>query len=412
MPIEVSPYPMIAVSEAMQIVVQHGKPLPAERVPRAAALGRVLAEDVSAHEDQPPFIASTVDGYALRSDDGQQPRRLRGDVRAGTSAGPISRGEAVRIMTGAPMPEGADTVVMFEWAVQQGDLVTPEAMPKPGENLRPIGSDLRAGDLVLPAGTRIGPVETGLLAALGIREVRAHRLPTVAVLTTGDEIVDADSEPSGPVIRDSNAPTALAVLQEWGYPAVFLGIARDKLEDQEAAIRAGLRQADVVITSGGVSVGSHDLIKSIFSKVGTIHFGRILFKPGKPLTFATAGDKLLFGLPGNPVSAYVCLSLFVRPALRRLAGESDVLPVLAPAVAGEPLRPSADRPDYQRAVARWEHGALVVRTTGTQGSSRLRSLAGANALAIVPIGTQPLAPGSPVTCILLGPVGGDAQVGI
>ncbi|MCS7002419.1 MAG: molybdopterin-binding protein, partial [Dehalococcoidia bacterium] len=163
--------------------------------------------------------------------------------------------------------------------------------------------------------------------------------------------------------------------------------------------------------SGGVSVGSHDLIKPIFARLGTVHFGRIRFKPGKPLTFATVGSQLLFGLPGNPVSAYVCLALFVRPALRRLAGEADVAPTVVPAVAGEPLRASPDRPDYQRAVARWEQGRVVVRVTGPQGSSRLRSLVGANALVIVPPGATPLPAGSAVDAILLGPVDGDRRLG-
>lgn len=411
MPTEVSPYPMVPVDEALRVILRRVTPLPGERVRRQDALGRVLAEPVIAPEDQPPFVASTVDGFAVRSQDGVAPRRLRGDVRAGASAGPLGPGECVRIMTGAPLPAGADAVVMFEWAEQQGEMVIPEAAPKPGDNLRPVGSDVRAGDEVIPAGSRLGPVELGLLAALGIADVVVHRRPRVAILTTGDEIVDAEATPTGPAIRDSNAPTALAALAEWGFEGEFLGIARDVADEQEALIRRGMARADVVVTSGGVSVGTHDLIKPIFAKLGELHFGRIAFKPGKPLTFATAGRTLLFGLPGNPVSAYVCLALFVRPALRRLAGETDVLPALVEAVAGEPLRPSPDRPDYQRAIARWERGRLVVRTTGPQGSSRLRSLVGANALVIVPAGTTPLPAGAPVDVILLGPVGGDRLLG-
>ncbi|MCS6803324.1 MAG: molybdopterin molybdotransferase MoeA [Chloroflexota bacterium] len=411
MPTEISPYPMVPVDEALRVILRHAAPLPAERVARQQALGRVLAEPVRAAEDQPPFIASTVDGFAVRAEDGVAPRRLRGEVRAGTSAAPIGPGECVRIMTGAPLPAGADAVVMFEWAELRDGVVIPEVLPKPGDNLRPIGSDMRAGEEAIPAGARLGPVEIGLLAALGIRDVVVHRRPRVAILTTGDEIVDADATPTGPAIRDSNAPAALAALAEWGFEGEFLGIARDVAEEQEALIRRGIERADVVVTSGGVSVGTHDLIKPIFAKLGQLHFGRIAFKPGKPLTFATAGRTLLFGLPGNPVSAYVCLALFVRPALRRLAGEEEVLPALVEAVAGEPLRPAPDRPDYQRAVARWEGGRLVVRTTGPQGSSRLRSLVGANALVIVPAGTTPLPAGTLVDAILLGPVSGDRLLG-
>jgi molybdopterin molybdotransferase len=411
MPTEVSPYPMLPVEEALRLILRHAAPLPAERVARQAALGRVLATPVIATEDQPPFVASTVDGFAVRAADGLAPRRLRGAIRAGESAAPIGPGESVRIMTGAPLPAGADAVVMVEWAEQRDGVVVPEAPPKPGDNLRPIGSDLRAGDEVIPAGARLGPVEIGLLAALGVREVTVHRQPRVAVITTGDEIVEADATPTGPAIRDSNGPATLAALAEWGFVGEFLGIARDKAEEQEALIQRGIERADVVVTSGGVSVGTHDLIKPIFAKLGELHIGRIAFKPGKPLTFATAGQTLLFGLPGNPVSAYVCLALFVRPALRRLAGEQDVLPALVEAVAGEPLRPAPDRPDYQRAIARWESGRLVVRTTGPQGSSRLRSLVGANALVIVPAGREPLPAGTSVDAILLGPVSGDRLLG-
>lgn len=411
MPTEISPYPMVPVDEAIATVLHEAAPLPSELVGRQAALGRVLAEPVVAREDQPIFVASTVDGYAVRSADGLQPRRLRGDVRAGTTAAPIGPRESVRIMTGAPLPEGADAVVMFEWAELRDGMVWPESIPASGDNLRPVGSDLRAGDEVIPSGARIGPVEIGLLAALGLREVRVHRRPRVAVLTTGDEIVDADATPTGPAIRDSNAPTVLAALAEWGFDGRFLGIAPDLPEAQEALIRRGLAEADVVITSGGVSVGSHDLIKPIFAKVGAVHIGRIAFKPGKPLTFATAGRSLLFGLPGNPVSAYVCLALFVRPALRQLAGEHDVRPTLVEAVAGESLRPTPDRPDYQRAIARWEGGTLVVRTTGPQGSSRLRSLVGANALAIIPAGADLIPAGARVEAILLGSISGDRLLG-
>ncbi|GIW09774.1 MAG: molybdopterin molybdenumtransferase MoeA [Dehalococcoidia bacterium] len=411
MPHEISPYPMVPVEEALCRVVRAASPLPAERVPRQAALGRVLAEPVLAPEDQPPFVASTVDGYAMRAADGVLPRRLRGEVAAGEAGEALGPGECLRIMTGAPVPPGADCVVMFEWAEQRDGFVIPERAPVAGENLRPVGSDLRAGEEAIPAGTRLGPVEIGVLAALGVREVTVHRRPKVALLITGDELVAADATPTGPAIRDSNGPALQAALSEWGAEVEFLGIARDRPEEQEALLRRGLASADVVVTSGGVSVGSYDLIKPLFAKLGQIHFGRIFFRPGKPLTFATAGRTLLFGLPGNPVSAYVCLVLFVRPALRRLAGEQEVLPTLVPAFAGEPLRPAADRPDYQRAIARWEQGRLVVRTTGPQGSSRLRSLVGANALVVLPPGETVLPAGAPVEVILLGPVAGDRTLG-
>jgi molybdopterin molybdotransferase len=401
---------MVEVADAVRQIISRSKRLEPVMVSRGDALGKILAVDVRASEDQPPFPASTVDGYAMRSEDGSAARVLRGDVRAGFSGNPIGHGEAVRIMTGAPVPEGADTVVMFEWAEQTGNEVTPEKAPGNGDNIREVGSDLSAGSVVIPAGARIGPTEIGLLASLGVREVQVYRPPVVAIVSTGDELVPADEVPSGPAIRDSNGPALAAALLEFGAEPKFMGIARDTEEEQFGLISRALSEADVVLTSGGVSVGSHDLIKPIFSRLGTIHFGRINFKPGKPLTFATAGAKLLFGLPGNPVSSLVCLSIFIRPALRLLAGETDTGPVLANAVAGEPLRRSLDRPDFQRVIACWVDGQLVVRSTGAQGSSRLLSLAGSNALAIVPAGSGSIPAGGPVDIVLVGPVPGDRRL--
>ena len=411
MPTDVSPFPMVEVPDAIALILANTAPLPAETVRPEYALDRVLAEDVRSSIDYPSFVASTVDGYAVRSEDGDVTRTIRGDITAGTVGEAIQPGEAARIMTGAPLPEGADTVVMLEYVTTTEGKVTPEMAPPAGDNLRLIGSDIGNGDLVLASGSTIGPVDIGLLATLGVQRVSVRRLPRVAVLSTGDEVILASGTPTGSQIRDSNGPALVATIRQWGFPVEFLGIAPDSEEAQYEAVRRGLERADVVLTTGGVSVGSRDLIKPIFARLGTLHFGRINFRPGKPLTFATAGEKVLFGLPGNPVSASVCLTLFVKPALRRLAGHSDVSPVFVSAVAGEAFRGAGDRPDFQRGIGRYEGGKLVVRGTGSQASSRLRSLSGSNVLLHLPMGVTRVEAGEPLDVILTGPLTGDSTLG-
>ncbi len=259
------------------------------------------------------------------------------------------------------------------------------------------------GELVLARGTPLGAAEIGLLATVGRVRIQAYRRPLVAVLATGDEVHEPDAPLSAGGIRDSNRYTLLAAAREAGCATISLGIARDDAALQRAAILAGLERADVLLTSGGVSMGTRDLIKPLLAELGTVHFGRIAFKPGKPTTFATVRDKLVFGLPGYPVSSLVSFEVFVRPALRRMQGDTRPDRPRISVVLRDPIQSSDDRPEYQRAIVAWEDGRLVARSTGAQGSSRLLSLRGANALLLVPASGKTHAPGEEMEALLTGP---------
>jgi molybdenum cofactor synthesis domain-containing protein len=402
---QASTYPMVSVEWAQEIILGRTPVLGVEEVVLDEALGRVLAETVVAGEDMPPFAASAVDGYAVVASDGTAPRRVQSEIIAGAAAGvTVTPGTAVRIMTGAPLPAGADAVIMVEQVTEQDGFMRPKGAARPGDNVHPRGQDVSTGQVVLDEGSPIGSAEVGLLATIGRARVRVYRRPVVAVLATGDELVEPD-EPLRPgAIRDSNRYTLLASVREAGGVPVSLGKVEDDEAAQEARIRDGLARAEVVITSGGVSVGSRDLIKPILGRIGTIHFGRVAFKPGKPTTFATVDDRLVFGLPGFPVSSLVSFEVFVRPALRRMQGCRQLHRPVISVTAAEPIRRSPDRPEYQRAVVSWEGGRLVARPTGAQRSSRLLSLVGANALLRIDAGTETIAAGAPVEALLVGEI--------
>jgi molybdopterin molybdotransferase len=398
-------YGILPVAEALRIVREHTPRLAVERVRTVAAAGRILAERVVSTEQMPPFPASTVDGYAVAASDGSEWRTVVRDVLAGQAdAAGIEAGNAMRIMTGAPLPPGADAVVMFEDTDEQEGRVRLTRPVKPGDNLRPVGIDLEVGQSVLEAGALLGAAEVGLLATVGIAEIAAHRRPRLAVLSTGDELVEPDQAPRPGQIRDSNRYALLAAAAEAGAEAISMGMVRDDEAAQRQRIRAALDAADVVVTSGGVSVGSRDLIKPLLEELGTVHFGRIALKPGKPLTFATVGEKLVFGLPGNPVSALVTFEVFVRPALLRMQGHArPERPRVAVEVA-HALGRTRDRTEYQRAVVRWADDRLVARSTGSQISSRLISMAGANALLEIEPGEGTVPVGARVPALLVGPI--------
>ncbi len=402
---QASPYSMVSVEEALAAILSRTPVLGAEEVELSQCLGRVLAETVVASDDLPPFDAAAVDGYAVQSADRMQPRRVIAEVTAGqVEQLAVDRGTAMRIMTGAPLPEGADAVVMVEQTRESDGIVTVDALPRPGENIYRRGQDVFVGQEVLAPGTVLGAPEIGLLATVGRTRVRVYRRPVVAVLSTGDELIEPDESLRPGAIRDSNRYALLASVREAGGEPLSLGQVRDDEAEQEALIREGLRRADVVLTSGGVSVGSRDLIKPILQRIGTIHFGRVSFKPGKPTTFATVDGRLVFGLPGFPVSSLVSFEVFVRPALRKMQGyRQPGRPVIRVEVEHE-IRPSADRPEYQRAVVRWHEGRLVATTTGAQRSSRLLSLAGANALLRIAPGTEPIPAGGQVDALLIGEI--------
>jgi molybdopterin molybdotransferase len=396
---------MVAVDEAIATVLAHASLLPTESVSLDDAVGRVLAEDVVASDDMPPFAAAAVDGYALVASDGTTPRRVATEIIAGvTDVQRVEPGMAVRIMTGAPLPPGADAVVMVEDVTERDGVMASATQPRSGENIHRQGQDVQRGQTVLMAGATLGPAEIGLLATVGHVRASVYRRPVVAVIATGDELVEA-SEPLRPgAIRDSNSHALIASVIEAGGQPYPLGRVHDDESAQEALIQRGLTVADVVLTSGGVSVGSRDLIKPILSRLGQIHFGRVSFKPGKPTTFATVGGKLVFGLPGFPVSSLVSFEIFVRPALRQMQGYPRVTRPVVRVVVEHELQRAPDRPEYQRAIVRWENGGLVARSTGIQRSSRLLSLVGANALLRIGAGDGKIESGSEVDAVLVGEI--------
>jgi len=399
----VSAYEMVEVEDALAAILDRASPLGTEMVPLTAARGRFLAEDVLADADLPGLPRSSVDGYAVIASDAATDLQVLGEVTAGRLGDARVRpGSAMRIMTGGSLPEGTDAVVMFEDVEEVDGRAILQHKPRQGENVHPVGMDLTAGQAVLSKGRRIGPAEVGLLATVGCVHVPVFRLPRVAMLATGDELVDPDQAPAPGAVRDSNRFAVMAAAQDAGAEIVFQAHARDDEATLERAMRSGLEAADVLITSGGVSMGTRDLIKPLLERMATIQFGRVSFKPGKPLTFAvTAEGKLCFGLPGFPVSSLITFEVFVRPALLKLAGAEQVLRPRIEVFLGHDIRRDPVRPEYQRATVSWEDHHFVARTTGLQASSRLMSIVGANALLEIDPGTETLAKGTMVQALLL-----------
>ncbi|MCU0493673.1 MAG: molybdopterin molybdotransferase MoeA [Chloroflexaceae bacterium] len=398
-----SPYPMVSIDEAQQLITAHCAPLGVEPTSSLHADGRVLAEDVFASDNIPDVPKSAMDGYALRAADGLSPRRVLAELTAGGSGTVrVEAGTAVRIMTGAPIPPGADAMIQVELTEEHNGVLQIEREVPPGFNIHTVGQDIAAGQLVLARGTTLGAAEVGLLATVGVSSISVFRRPRVAVLATGDEVVEPDAPREVGGVRDSNRYALLAAAREAGCEVVSLGIARDDYGLQREAILRGLEGADVLLTSGGVSMGTRDLIKPILAELGQVHFGRIAFKPGKPTTFASVGGKLVFGLPGYPASSLVSFEVFVRPALRRMQGDTRPERPLVQVRLLEPIKPSPDRPEYQRITIFWQDGQLVARSTGGQGSSRLMSLHGANGLLLVPAGTAVYPVGAELGALLVG----------
>ncbi len=385
------------------MILQRAEPLGVERVPLTEARARILAQDIRADEDLPGLPSSSVDGYAVVAGDDAQALEVLEEVTAGRLAHTQVRpGTAVRIMTGGTVPPGADAVVMVEEVEETNGHAVLQHHPRSGENVHPPGMDLTRGQQVLSAGSRLGAAEIGLLATVGCTNVPVFRRPRVAVLATGDELVEPHQTPPPGQVRDSNRYALIAAAQEAGAEVVWNAHAHDDEAALEAAIRAALEEADVLLTSGGVSMGTRDLIKPLLDKLATIHFGRVSFKPGKPLTFATTADgKFAFGLPGFPVSSLVTLEVFVRPALLKLGGAAQVQRVRVLVELEHEIRTDAVRPEYMRAVVRCEDGRFVAKTTGLQSSSRLMSIVGANALLELDPGGETLPKGTMVRALLL-----------
>ena len=405
-----SAYPLVEVDEAAALVLDRIPLLGIERVALAHCIGRVLAEDLVAPASLPLFPSSAVDGYAVRSADAGKALRVLGESAAGRPFdGTIAPGTAARILTGGVLPDGADCVVMVEDVRVDGDLVTTPKPLRAGTNFHAPGADLRAGERVASAGTQLGAAELGLAAALGFPRLPVRRRPRVALLSTGDELVEVGAKPGRGQIVDSNRWALLAALSEAGAEVRGLGIGPDEPEALRKLVVDVLREVDVMVTSGGVSVGTHDLVKPLLESLGTVHVGRVKLKPGKPFTFATipvdsvsqGREKLAFGLPGFPVSSLVTFEVFVRPALRKMQGFASLHRPTLPVRLDYDARASADRTEYQRVTLRREGRELVAGTTGSQSSSRLMSLAGAHALVRIPPGDQGISAGSIVDAMIL-----------
>jgi molybdopterin molybdotransferase len=397
--------------EVLGTILAACTPLAPVDVPLQEALGCVAAAPVVASADVPPFANTAMDGYAVRAaDTAGAPVELEVVGLLPAGAGPdreVGPGQAIRIMTGAPMPPGADAVVMVERTtpLDGGAAVRVEVAVHVDQNVRFPGTDLRAGQQVVATGTVLTPALLGVVASAGAATVRVHPRPVVGVLSTGDELVEPPGELHPGQIYDSNRPLLIGLVTEAGCHAVDLGRSPDDPDAMYATLADALDSGcDAVLLTGGVSVGDFDFVHAVFGRLGTAHAWQIAIKPAKPLAWGRVGKRPLFGLPGNPVSAAVSFELFARPALRRLAGHSHPRRPLVPAFAAEPLR---RRPDGKlhlvRAVATFgEDGRLRVRSAGGQGSHMLGALAAGNALALVPDGDG-VAEGDPLQVIRLGP---------
>jgi len=400
-----SPYPMLTVAEATHEILARLEPLAPIEVDFRAAAGLVLAEDVAAGADLPPSRRSGVDGYAVIARPGPLRLRVLQELTAGQRANvQVDRDTAVRIMTGGVLPPGADAVVMFEDTREEDGYVEILAAPRIGDHVQAPGLDARRDQRVLRAGQRLGSPEIGMLAAVGRTRVSVHPRPRVAVLATGDEVVEPEVDPPAGYVRDSNRYALVTAVAEAGGEVVWSGHCVDDPALLRRAVGEAASRADVLITSGGVSMGTRDLLKPLLAELGEIHFGRVSFKPGKPLTFATIGATTVFGLPGFPVSSLVTCEVFVRPALRRLQGHRRLHRPRVTVELEHPVRASRNRLEYQRAVVRWQYGRLAASATGRQSSSRLMNMVGANALLEIPSGGELLPAGSRVTALLTGEI--------
>jgi len=406
------PRPLLTVAQARERILDRVAALDSETVALPEARGRVLAEEIRSERDVPPFANSAMDGYAVRARDvaqasAAQPVRLRvlGEIRAGAAPpGSVQPQTALRIMTGAMIPDGSDAVVRVEDTAEHDGTVDVRVPVAAGTSLRAAGSDLHRGDLLATAGRVVTPGLIGVLASAGRAAVQCVRRPRVLVLTTGDELREP-GEALGPgQITNTNRYTLLAAVQDAGGIVIDAGVARDERGDLIERLGAA-GDADLVVTTGGVSMGAYDLVRGLLEEREAVTFWQVALRPGKPLMFATVGGVPLIGLPGNPVSTLVAFELFVRPALLKLQGRTDLERPRLTAIAEEPLHNPPHLEQYFRGIARHDGARLLVRLTGDQGSHVLRSMADANCLVVVPLGTSEVAAGSPVEILPLGPIG-------
>jgi len=393
---------LLTFDEAQARVVERARALPAERVAVAAAAGRVVAEDVRALVDLPPFASSAMDGFAVRSDDLPGALRVVGESAAGSPfAGELGPGEAVAISTGGVVPAGSDAVAQVEIVGRTDNgIEVPEALAA-GVNVRPRGGDVRAGEVVVARGTRVGPAHVAAAAAAGVASLSCARRPRVAVVATGSELVPPGHELEAGQVYEANGAMLAAALAAAGADVVSVETVGDDAEALRAVLARAL-EADALVTSGGVSVGEHDLVRAVERELGVEEvFWRIAMRPGKPLAFGMRGATLVFGLPGNPVSALVGCELFVKPALRALQGLADPLPVFEPGVLTEPLRRNGERDDFVRARTRRDESGILLEPVRGQQSHMIARSSAADALVHVPRGNGELAAGSPVSWLRL-----------
>ena len=399
----------IKVDEARKIILEKIDVQGTEKVPISEALDRILSEDIVARRNNPPMDNSAMDGYALIANDIQSATPetpvtldIIEDLAAGYSPEMVVKpGQAVRIMTGAPIPEGADAVIMQEDTERDGDRVQVKDKAEIRENIRDAGEDVCEGETVIKKGADILPAHIGMMAVVGRSSVLVGRRPSVAILSTGDEIMDLDDPLSGPCIYNSNGYMLAAQIKSAGGIPSYLGIARDNEEDLMEKFKWAL-QCDMVVSSGGVSVGDYDLVKTSLKKMGQeMLFWKVAMKPGKPLAFGQIGEVPVFGLPGNPVSSFVSFEQFARPSIRKMMGATELTHKTVQARLTRTLHKKAGRLHFLSAVVQWENGSCTVTPAQEQGSGILKSTVKANGLLIFPLESTEITKGEQVTVQML-----------
>lgn len=400
---------MISVEEALGLILENIREIGFEKVDIKEALGRVLAEDVYARRNIPPWDNSAMDGYAVKVNDvegasKENPAVLK--IIESLPAGYISKsklkyGEAIRIMTGAPMPNGADAVVMAEYTEKDGGKVRIFKRPENGDHIRKAGEDVKDGQLVIKKGQLIRPSEIGMLASMARSIVSVYQRPRVAILATGDELVDLDEEICGAKIINSNTYAVGAQIQECGALPILLGIARDRQDELEEKLRLGMN-ADIIITSGGVSVGDYDHVKDVVKGLGgDLRLWKVAIKPGKPLAFSMLNSRPMFGLPGNPVASMVTFEIFVRPAILKMMGHKKIFRPIIDATIKDDLKKKENRRHFIRASVQSDGDGYAVETTGDQGSHMMTSMTKANGLIIFHENDTSIKAGDKVKVMLL-----------
>jgi molybdopterin molybdotransferase len=400
---------MISVDEALDRILSHIRPLGFEKVSLLDSLGRAIAEDIYAKRNIPPLDNSAMDGYAVRWEDvrnASQDHPIRLEVIEDLPAGFIStrtleKGKTIRIMTGAPVPKGADTIIPVEESKKEDGFTLIFKAAVLGENIRKSGEDVKQGDRVIFKGDTIRPAEVGMLASVGRSFVNVFQRPLVAILCTGDELVDVDGDVDEVKIVSSNSYTLGAQVKECGAIHLQLGIAKDRKEEIAEKLRQGIR-ADVLISSAGVSVGDYDFVKDVLKDLGMeMVFWKVAMRPGQPLAFGTIGGKPVFGLPGNPVSSMISFEQFVRPSLLKMMGHRQLFRPVIEAILKEEIRKMTGRRYFIRGTVSFEKNQYFVTTTGVQGSGILRSMVRANGLIVIPEDQEMVRAGEKVTVQLL-----------